>query len=134
MISAYLAVRADRPPVLALATLARRLAAIRKVHYRNGYRDLANPGRRPDVQRAWAGIRRQRTWTQQHAPEAGADQVRAMVTACPLDRFISVRDRTLLLLHYVLATRRSELVALDLEDLVLVDQGLVAVPYMQEPV
>ena len=54
--------------------------------------------------------------------------------------------------HYVLATRRSELVALDVEDLVLVDQGLVAVvwrrktdqersdldlvavPYMQEPV
>jgi site-specific recombinase XerC len=75
-----------------------------------------------------------------------------MVTACPLDRFIGVRDRTLLLLHYVLATRRSELVALDVEDLVLVDQGLVAVvwrrktdqersdldlvavPYMQEPV
>jgi site-specific recombinase XerC len=73
-----------------------------------------------------------------------------MVAACPLDRFIGVRDRALLLLHYVLATRRSELVALDVEYLVLVDQGLVgvvwrrktdqersdldlvAVPYMQE--
>ena len=41
VIAAYLAVRADRTPVLALATLARRLAAIRKVHDRNGYRGLA---------------------------------------------------------------------------------------------
>jgi hypothetical protein len=132
VIAAYLAVRADRPPVLALAILARRLAAIRKVHDRNGYRGLASPGRHPDVQRAWAGIRRQRTWIQQHAPEAGADQVRAMVAACPLDRFIGVRDRALLLLHYVLATRRSELVALDVEDLVLVDQGLVAVVWRRK--
>jgi hypothetical protein len=98
------AVRAHRPPILAPASLARRLAAIRKVHELNGYRGLDNPGRHPDVQRAWAGIRRQRTWTQQQAPEAGADQVRAMVAACPLDHFIGVRDRALLLLHYVLVT------------------------------
>jgi site-specific recombinase XerD len=132
VIAAYLAARAHRPPVLAPASLARRLAAIRKLHDRNGYRGVANPGRHPDVQRAWAGIRRQRTWTQQQAPEAGADQVRAMVAACPLDRFIGVRDRALLLLHYVLGTRRSELVALDVEDLVLVDQGLVAVVWRRK--
>jgi site-specific recombinase XerD len=132
VIAAYLAARAHRPPVLAPASLARRLAAIRKLHDRNGYRGVANPGRHPDVQRAWAGIRRQRTWIQQQAPEAGADQVRAMVAACPLDRFIGVRDRALLLLHYVLATRRSELVALDVEDLVLVDQGLVAVVWRRK--
>jgi integrase len=85
------------------------------------------------VQRAWAGIRRQRTWTQQPAPEAGADQVRAMVAACPLDHFIGVRDRALLLLlHYVLGTRRSELAALDVEDLVLVDQGLVAIVWRRK--
>jgi hypothetical protein len=99
VLAAYLAVRAHHPPVLAPASLARPLAAIRKVHELNGYRGQANPGRHPDVQRAWAGIRRQRTWTQQQAPEAGADQVRAMVAACPLDRFIGVRDRALLLLH-----------------------------------
>jgi site-specific recombinase XerC len=151
VIAAYLAIRAFREPRLSLASLARRLAAIRKLHDLNGYRGQANPGRQPDVQRAWAGIRRQRTWTQQQVPEAGADQVRAMVAACPLDRYIGLRDRALLLLHYVLGTRRSELVALDVEDLVLVDQGLVAivwrrktdqerrdldlvaVPYLQQP-
>lgn len=132
VIAAYLAVRAHRPPVLAPASLARRLAAIRKVHELNGYRGLDNPGRHPDVQRAWAGIRRQRTWTQQPAPEAGADQVRAMVAACPPNRYIGVRDRALLLLHYVLGSRRSELVALDVEDLVLVDQGLVAVVWRRK--
>lgn len=151
VIAAYLAIRAHREPRLSVASLARRLAAIRKLHDLNGYRGQANPGRHPDVQRAWAGIRRQRTWSQQQAPEAGADQVRAMVAACALDRYIGLRDRALLLLHYVLGTRRSELVALDVEDLVLVDQGLVAivwrrmtdqerrdldlvaVPYLQQP-
>jgi hypothetical protein len=49
VIATYLAVRAHRPPVLAPASLARRLAAIRKVHELNGYRGLANPGRHPDV-------------------------------------------------------------------------------------
>jgi site-specific recombinase XerD len=74
-----------------------------------------------------------------------------MVAACPLDRYLGLRDRALLLLHYVLGTRRSELVALDVENLVVVDQGLVAVvwprktdqercgldlvavPYLQQP-
>jgi site-specific recombinase XerC len=54
-----------------------------------------------------------------------------MVAACPLDHFIGVRDRALLL-HYVLGTRRSELVALDVEDLVLVEQGLVAVVWRRK--
>ena len=132
VIAAYLAIRAHREPRLSLASLARRLAAIRKLHDLNGYRGQANPGRHPDLERAWAGIRRQRTWAQQQVSEAGADQVRVMVAACPLDRYIGLRDRALLLLHYVLGTRRSELVALDVEDLVLVDQGLVAVVWRRK--
>ena len=67
VIAAYLAVRTHREPRLSVASLARRLAAIRKVHDLNGYRGQANPGRHPGVHRAWAGTRRQRTWTQQQA-------------------------------------------------------------------
>jgi integrase len=133
VIAAYLSVRAHHEPRLKLASLARRLAAIRKVHDLNGYPKLDNPGRHPDVLRAWAGIRRERTWSQQQAAEAATEQVRAMAAACPQDRFIGVRDRALLLLHYVLGTRRSELVALDVEDLVLVeDRGLVAVVWRRK--
>jgi site-specific recombinase XerD len=151
VIAAYLSVRAHREPKLKLASLARRLAAIRKVHELNGYQGLDNPGRHPDVLRAWRGIRRDLTWSQQQAAEASTEEVRAMAAMCPPNRFIGVRDRAMLLLHYVLGTRRSELVALDVEDLIVVDRGLVvtvwrrktdqeardldliAVPYGQHP-
>ena len=47
-----------------------------------------------------------------------------MVQALP-DTLIGVRDRALLLVGYAGAFRRSELVALDVEDLVETDEGLV---------
>ncbi len=132
VIAAYLSVRAHREPRLKLASLARRLAAIRKVHELSGHRGPENPGWHPDVLRAWHGIRRERTWSQRQAAEASTEQVRVMAAACSPHHFIGVRDRALLLLHYVLATRRSELVALDVEDLVVVDRGLVAVVWRRK--
>ena len=55
-----------------------------------------------------------------------------MVQACPPQRFIGLRDRAMLLLGYVLLTA-SELVAMDVEDLQLVDQGLVVVVPRRRP-
>ncbi len=127
VIAAYLSVRAHREPKLKPASLARRLAAIRKVHELNGHQGPDNPGRHPDVLRAWQGIRRDLAWSQQQAAEASTKEVRAMAATCPPNRFIGVRDRAMLLLHYVLATRRSELVALDVENLILGDGGLTAI-------
>jgi integrase len=55
-----------------------------------------------------------------------------MVQACPPQLFIGLRDRAMLLLGYVSLTA-SELVALDVEDLVLVDQGLAVVVPRRRP-
>jgi integrase len=124
-IGAYLSACARLRPAPRLATLARRLAAIRTLHQATGHVGLDNPGQHPDLLRVWRGIRRERTWSQRQAAPAATAEVRRMVQACPPHLYIGVRDRAMLLLGYALLTRRSELVRLDIEDLVLVDQGLV---------
>ena len=47
VIAAYLAIRGHREPRLSVASLARQLAAICKLHDLNGYRGQGNPGRHP---------------------------------------------------------------------------------------
>jgi len=126
VLGAYLSACARLRPPPALATLARRLAAMRKLHELNGFKGLDNPGQHPDLLRVWQGIRNQLTWSQEQAAPAATAEIRRMVEACPDHLYIGVRDKALLLLGYALLTRRSELVHLDVEDLVLVEQGLVA--------
>lgn len=51
------------------------------------------------------------------------EELRAISAACP-DRLIGVRDRALLLLGFAIGARRSELSALDVEDVTEVERGL----------
>jgi hypothetical protein len=104
----------------------RRLSAICKVHELNGYAGVDNPGRHRDLWPLRRDLRRQLAWPKQQTGPTTAADIRRMVQACPPQRFIGLRDRAMLLLGYVLLTA-SELVALDVEDLQLVDQGLVVV-------
>jgi len=108
VVALYLTDRADR---LAVSSLERRLAAIRACHKRH---DLAAPrGARLDA--VWAGIRR----TNGRPPR----QKRAILTA-DLKRIVrrlpadpsGVRDKALLLLGFAGALRRSELVALEIDN------------------
>jgi site-specific recombinase XerC len=70
--------------------------------------------------RRLAGIRR----TIGTAPrrKAAADRLRAMLNACP-DTMLGIRDRALLALGFAGAFRRSELVALQVDDLTEVADG-----------
>ena len=131
-IAAYLSACAQLRPAPSLATLTRRLYAIRKVHELNGYAGFDNPGRHHDLRQLRRSLRHQLAWPKQQADPATAADIRRMVQACPPQRFIGLRDRAMLLLGYVSLTV-SELVALDVEDLVLVDQGLAVVVPRRRP-
>jgi hypothetical protein len=132
VIAAYLLACAQLRPAPSWATLKRRLYAIRKVHELNGYAGFDNPSRHHDLWPLRRSLRRQLAWPKQQADPATAADIRRMVQACPPQLFMGLRDRAMLLLGYVLLTA-SELVALDVEDLVLVDQGLAVVVPRRKP-
>lgn len=103
-------------------TLAQCLAAIAYHHIQAGELD---PTRARSVQTVWAGIKRTHgvAAAKQAAP-INPDHLRAMIAALGPGP-VAVRDRALLLLGFAGAFRRSELVALEFEDLAFKPEGLL---------
>jgi len=117
-LAAYLADLAltDRP-----ATIGRKLAAIAVAHRDAG---LESPTEHGMVKRTLAGIRREKGTAQNQKNALLVDDLRRMVT--PLGTsLLDRRDRALLLLGFAAALRRSELVALRVEDVQFEEEGLV---------
>ena len=111
---------ADHAEILAVATLRRRLATIAKVHAGNGY---PNPVDSEPVKMTLRGIRRTHGKPQRQArPLACADLLRMVGEPKTCQE---IRDQALLLVGFAGAFRRSELVALDVEDLDFIDDGLL---------
>lgn len=105
---------------LSVATLTRRLSAIAVAHRMAGHpMDTRHPAIR-DVMR---GLCRAKGVAQDHAEALTVPLLRRLLATCE-DRLIDVRDRALLLVGFWAALRRSELVALDLDDVVVVPEGL----------
>ncbi|MCP5426114.1 MAG: tyrosine-type recombinase/integrase [Gammaproteobacteria bacterium] len=105
---------------LQISTLERRLAAIRLAH------DVAGellPTSHKLVRGALAGIARHHGRQVRPKTPALAAQVKAMVETIP-DSLRGCRDRALLLLGFAGAFRRSELVAIRVEDLLLELDGV----------
>lgn len=115
----YLAAEADR---LTVATLQRRLATISQAHKAAGY---DSPTGKPEPRAVLAGIKREKG-TAQHgkAPLRIAD-LRVMVQQLP-ETVLGIRDRALLLVGFAGGLRRSELVGLDVPDLVFTTEGVTA--------
>lgn len=113
---------ADGREPMAVATIARRLAAVAHEHRQTG---VASPCDDPLVRETMAGIRR----TLGVAPRArkrpvSTADLRAAVHAMG-DRLIDIRDRAILLVGYAGGFRRSELVGLDVADIEERPEGLV---------
>jgi site-specific recombinase XerD len=104
---------------LSVSSIGRRLAGIAYAHK---LRKLPNPCKENDVRVILAGIRRTLGMAPKRKQAATADRIRAMLDACP-DTMIGIRDRALLALGFAGAFRRSELVALQVSDLVEVPDG-----------
>ena len=114
---------ADRSQDLKASTLQRRLAAIAEAHRAAG---LGSPTKSAQVKLVWAGIRREKGVAQTHKKPTLTKHIREMVEHLP-DSLLGVRDRALILLGFAGAMRRSELVGLDVTDVVLGEDGLVVV-------
>ena len=99
------------------STLGRRVAAIRYAH------KLAHLDTRTDSEVVKATLRGIRRAVGGAKGPAVADKVRAMVALAP-ESLAGLRDRTLLLLGFAGAFRRSELVALDVADIAETKTGL----------
>jgi site-specific recombinase XerD len=115
-VAAYLAAEASRAKP---STLNRRLAAIRYAHRLSGHPTPTADERLRAVMR---GIRRSRGTAPQKKAPATAERLLAMLPAG--DTLVALRDRALLLLGFAGAFRRSELVALEREDIAEVPEGL----------
>jgi site-specific recombinase XerD len=103
-----------------VATIERRLAALSKAFQAAGGE---NPVRSSIVKETFAGIRREKGAAQAQKAPLLAVHVRAMVEALP-DSIKGLRDRAMILLGFAGAFRRSELVGLDVEDLLEDEKGL----------
>ena len=124
----YLGARAEG---LRLSTLERRLAAIASVHKEEGYESPASVAEGP-LRRIWKGLVREKTRRQGGAPPLMAQDLKSIIEHLP--RYSSsdggptgeltltaLRDRALLLVGWAGALRRSELVALTMEDIQFVE-------------
>lgn len=103
------------------STIERRRAAIAFAHKEHGE---ISPTHHAIVDEVIAGIRRELGAAQQGKTPAVTADIRAMVAGLSGD-LRGTRDRALLLLGFAGAFRRSELVALDVEDISESEEGLL---------
>ena len=103
------------------STLTRRMASIRYAHR---LADHASPTESEKVRAVLRGIRNWKPQPPQRKAAATADRVVAMLAIIPADTLRGKRDRAMLALGMAGAFRRSELVALQVADLVRLPEGL----------
>ena len=107
----------------AIATIERRLAAIGKAHQLAG---LDDPTKDQRVRDAMTGARRRlRTAPTREKSALGLEDLEQMLQRIPKDTHAGRRDRALLLTGIAGAFRRSELVALDVQDIRFVPEGML---------
>ena len=117
-IGLYLAAQAS---TLRPGTLGRRLVAITAAHRAAGHQ---LDTRHAAIRETFAGIKRTHGTAQQGKAPAVVAELRRMVEAQP-EGLAGTRNRALLLLGFAGAFRRSEIAALNVEDLAFTAEGLV---------
>lgn len=117
-IAAYLS---DHASSLSIATLQRRLVSIAKSHTMQG---LPDPVKADLVKLSMRGIRRVHGKPQAQVSPIVKEDLVVMLSHVP-DTVKGKRDRALLMLGFCGALRRSELVAVQVEDMEFNSQGIV---------
>ncbi|MBC8162374.1 MAG: tyrosine-type recombinase/integrase [Roseiflexaceae bacterium] len=102
------------------STIERRCASIKQAHR---FAHHPSPTDTVEVEQALRGIRRSLKVAPTQKAAAVTEIVRAMIEALP-DKPSSLRDKALLLIGFVGAFRRSELVSLDVRDITFTNDGL----------
>lgn len=108
---------------MAAATIQRRISSISQAHQAAGYRP--SPTSDFGVRQVMRGIRRSLgTAPRNRKAPIATGELRRLVATCPAETLAGRRDRALLLIGDLGAFRRSELVALDADDVIETDAGL----------
>lgn len=102
------------------ATILRRMAAIRYAHESAGH---ISPTREQLVTATNKGIRRSVSTAPEQKRPATVELVHKLVSHCP-DTLVGLRDKAIILTGFAGAMRRSELVALRVEDIQFMDKGM----------
>ncbi len=118
-VGVYLSSLADQ---LKAGSLQRRVNAISQAHQAAG---LPSPSHTAIVRGIMRGIRREKGSANAPKDAILTEQLRAMVADCNPETMIGQRDRAALLLAFAGALRRSEVVALNVDDLNFTREGLV---------
>ncbi|WP_391558932.1 site-specific integrase [Robertmurraya sp.] len=103
------------------STIQRRISAISQAHQAANYE---SPTHSPLVRTLWASILRVHGTQQQGKAPATIDDIRLMIEVLPSNN-IGIRDRAILLIGFAGGFRRSEIVALNKEDIEFTREGLV---------
>jgi integrase len=117
-VCAYLAARQR---TLKRTTLRRRLTVIGIVHRMRGH---PNPIEDSRVRQTWRGILRSKSNVEDRKAPLLLKDLKLIVAALP-ETLAGIRDNALILLGFAGAFRRSELVALNVSNVELTDDGLV---------
>lgn len=117
-VCAYLAAKAR---VLKRTTLRRRLTVIGLIHRMRGHENPVDDSR---VKQTWRGILRSKVETEERKAPLLLKDLKEICEALP-PTLSGLRDRALLLLGFAGALRRSDLVALNVSNVELTDEGLV---------
>jgi site-specific recombinase XerD len=105
------------------ATIAHRMAAIGQAHQLAGH--VPSPTTHPELRATLAGIRRTIGTAKQSKAPLVTEELRRLLRSQGPTPLAEVRDRLILLLGFAAALRRSELVALDVQDLEETGDGVV---------
>lgn len=119
-VAAFLAAEADAGR--SASTLQARIAAVRWAHEAQGH---PSPTDAKGVRATMAGIRRRRGVAPRRKAPATVERLSAMLAHIPHEGRKALRDRALLLFGFASALRRSELVALRVEDLEWSERGVL---------
>jgi site-specific recombinase XerD len=118
IVARYLASLADRK--MKASTIVRRCAAIKYAHRMKGFEP---PTSAEGVKAVIRGIRRKIGTAQSRKAPATARAITSMIADAP-DTLAGKRDRAILLIGFAAALRRSEIVALNAEDVELAPEGV----------
>jgi len=105
----------------AYSTIKRRLISIKKAHQ---VRNCESPTDDPKIKSLLRGIKRKYGCAQRQAKPVTRDNLRNIVSTMN-DSTRDIRDKAILLLGFAGAFRRSELVSLDVEDIEIIEEGLL---------
>lgn len=104
------------------SSIKRKMTAISQRHETAGF---PSPTKTALVKGVWDGLQRKIGIKEEGKEALWLDELRAVVQAIPQHRLIGIRNRSILIIGWAGALRRSELAGLDVEDVTKTRAGLI---------